>query len=105
MKKFLALILAAVMLLSCVLGELLVAAHLSDGLLYWATKMNLSPALMPLLIFGIGALVSLASGSSAAAITSLRPGIPFGLSIHEFLATYQCAHFARYLFYFLCRYG
>ncbi len=62
-----------VMLLSCVLGELLVAAHLSDGLLYWATKMNLSPALMPLLIFGIGALVSLASGSSAAAITSLRP--------------------------------
>ncbi len=62
-----------IMLLSCVLGELLVAAHLSEGLLYWATRINLSPAFMPVLIFFMGAIVSLASGSSAAAITGLRP--------------------------------
>lgn len=56
---------------SGILGKILSAAHMGDGVLYWISKLNVSPAWMPLVIFVCAGILSVGSGSSSAALSAL----------------------------------
>lgn len=60
-----------ILLLSFVLGQVLSASHLGEALLFWFTRFNIPVGLIPLLCFALAALISVASGSSSAAILAL----------------------------------
>lgn len=60
-----------ILLLSFILGKVLSASQLGSALLYWFTRFNIPIGLLPLMCFALAALISIASGSSSAAILSL----------------------------------
>lgn len=77
-----------ILLLSFILGKVLTASHMGEALLYWFTRFELPIGLLPLLCFALAALISVASGSSSAAILALlfvlaplgfKLGFPAGL--------------------------
>ncbi len=77
-----------ILLLSFILGKVLTASHMGEALLYWFTRFDLPIGLLPLLCFGLAALISVSSGSSSAAILTLlfvlaplgfKLGFPAGL--------------------------
>lgn len=62
-----------IFLLSGVLSKILTASHLVDGLLWLASQIHLSTALVPLLCFIVAILLSSATGSCAGTITAVIP--------------------------------
>lgn len=55
----------ACFLLAGVMSKILTASHLVDGLLYLMSKINMSPAFMPIVCFAICVVLSSATGSAA----------------------------------------
>jgi len=61
------------LLLAGVLSKILTASHLVSAMLWAASQIHLSPSLMPLLIFLLGVVLSSATGSAAATVTTVTP--------------------------------
>ena len=60
-------------LLAGVMSKILTASHLVDGLLYLMSKINMSPAFMPIVCFAICVVLSSATGSAAGAMNTAAP--------------------------------
>ncbi len=65
--------LVACLLLAGILSKILTASHLVPAMLWAASKVNLNPSLMPLLIFLLGVALASASGSAAGTLTTIAP--------------------------------
>lgn len=63
----------ACFLLAGVMSKILTASHLVDGLLYLMSKINMSPAFMPIVCFAICVVLSSATGSAAGAMNTAAP--------------------------------
>lgn len=63
----------ACFLLAGVMSKILTASHLVDGLLYLMSKINISPAFMPIVCFAICVVLSSATGSAAGAMNTAAP--------------------------------
>lgn len=63
----------ACFLFAGVMSKILSASHLVDALLYVLAKINLSPALMPILCFFMCVILSSATGSAAGAMNAAGP--------------------------------
>lgn len=63
----------ACFLFAGVMSKILSASHLVDALLYMLAKINLSPALMPILCFFMCVILSSATGSAAGAMNAAGP--------------------------------
>lgn len=63
----------ACFLLAGVMSKILTASHLVDALLYVMSKVNMSPALIPLVCFVICMVLSSATGSAAGAMNTAGP--------------------------------
>lgn len=63
----------ACFLLAGVMSKILTASHLVDGLLYQMSKINMSPAFMPIVCFAICVVLSSATGSAAGAMNTAAP--------------------------------
>lgn len=63
----------ACFLLAGVMSKILTASHLVDGLLYLMSKINMSPAFMPIVCFAICVVLSSAKGSAAGAMNTAAP--------------------------------
>ena len=63
----------ACFLLAGVMSKILTASHLVDGLLYLMSKINMSPAFMPIVCFAICVVLSSATGSAAGAMITAAP--------------------------------
>lgn len=63
----------ACFLFAGVMSKILTASHLVDALLWVMAKVNMSPALMPILCFFICMVLSTATGSAAGAMNTVAP--------------------------------
>lgn len=63
----------ACFLLAGVMSKILTASHLVDGLLYLMSKINMSPAFMPIVCFAICVVLSSATGNAAGAMNTAAP--------------------------------
>lgn len=63
----------ACFLFAGVMSKILTASHLVDGLLYLMSKVNMSPAFMPIVCFAICMVLSSATGSAAGAMNTAAP--------------------------------
>ena len=63
----------ACFLFAGVMSKILTASHLIEALLYVMTKINMSPALMPIICFFICVVLSSATGSAAGALNTAGP--------------------------------
>ncbi len=66
-------IMLLIFLLAGVLSKILSASHVVQGMLWAASKINLSPGLVPLICFFISALLSTSTGSAASSVGTLTP--------------------------------
>lgn len=65
-----------------VLSEIFTESHLVDALVYYVSLVNMPPAIFPLIAFLMGALISVATGSSTAALSALFPVLfPMGVQL------------------------
>ena len=62
----------ACFLFAGVMSKILTASHLIEALLYVMTKINMSPALMPIICFFICVVHSSATGSAASSVSASR---------------------------------
>lgn len=65
--------LIASLLLTGVLSKILSASHLVNAMLWAASQVHLAPSMMPLLVFLLGVVLSSATGSAAATVTTVTP--------------------------------
>ncbi len=65
--------LIASLLFAGILSKILTASHLVSAMLWAASQVHLTPSMMPLLVFLLGVVLSSATGSAAATVTTVTP--------------------------------